>query len=81
MKDEKKISRVIAEGEVTGHAHRVCELAEVVEEDGVKIVKAPNGTTVTHEEHGPKILAPGEYRTGIAQEYDPMAEEVREVRD
>lgn len=74
---------VVAEGEVTGHAHVV--LGDGVEvwgaEDGTLYVSAPHGGTVTHEEHHAQPLAPGDYRIGIVREYDHFAEEARQVAD
>lgn len=74
---------VLAEGEVTGHAHVVMgEGVEVWEaEDGTLYVSAPQGGTVTHEEHKPIQLDPGNYHVGIVREYDHFKEEARRVAD
>ena len=74
---------VLAEGEVTGHAHRVQGNAKLYEDrvNDLLLEVFPGGTTVTHEEHGNIDLSDGTYKIGIIQEYDHFAEEAREVRD
>lgn len=73
---------VVAEGEVTGHAHRVAAPTVTVWEFGGERFLAIEGeATITHEEHGLKPLAPGIYKIGIQKEYDPFAERIREVAD
>lgn len=74
---------VLAEGEVTGHAHRVTE--------GDATLYSDNGTlylhvesekaVVTHEEHHAVTIPHGDYQIGIVKEYDHFLEEVREVKD
>lgn len=75
--------KVLAEGEVTGHAHRArAKTAKVFEdESGRRELHAPHGTAVDHEEHNTIQVPAGQYDRLIVQEYDPFAEEVREVRD
>jgi hypothetical protein len=80
----------VAYGEVTGHSHRIADLATAdvfevgdglyvhVSEDGISISGEP-GATVVHEEHGPVTLAPGDYQIRIQQEYSPEA--IRNVID
>ena len=68
-------SPVLAEGELTGHAHRVADLktAEVyVGLDGVMYlqVSAPEATII-HQEHGPITLCQGSYRVWKQREYAP----------
>lgn len=74
---------VLAEGEVTGHAH-------VIEQKGAKLYEGNTGelflelskeATVTHEEHGNVTVAPGKYRVRKVREYSHFDEEAREVRD
>lgn len=74
---------VLAEGEVTGHAHvidpnAVLELREV---DGVLYARIGEPTEVRHEEHGPVVLEPGTWRVNRVQEYDHFAEEARTIAD
>jgi len=77
---------IIAEGEATGHHHRlaVLEDAELAALwDGSKMVKVgPSGVTVVHEEHGTVTLAPNTtYAVHQAREYDYLAEATRFVAD
>jgi len=70
---------VLAEGEVTGHAHRIenppdVELYQDKARDVLYLrVKVEKGTTarVVHEEHAPIELPPGVYRVWKQREYDP----------
>lgn len=80
---KKKNHTILAEGEVTGHAHRAKgEGLSVLEAPtGELFLDAPNGAEVTHEEHGPHSLPSGKYEIGIVKEYDHFLEESREVRD
>ena len=74
---------VLAEGEATGHAH-------VIEKEGARLYDGDAGTlflelskeaTVTHEEHGPVVIAPGKYTVRKVQEWDHFEEEARDVAD
>jgi hypothetical protein len=64
---------VLAEGEATGHAHRVETGAHMfVSVDGVRYLDVfDECATVTHEEHGPISLPRGRYVIGIQREYSP----------
>lgn len=80
----KDAGRVLAQGEVTGHAHRLTEASDglLVEVAGqLYLSVGVGGATITHEEHKPVELPQGEYRIGRVQEYDHFAEEARQVRD
>jgi len=77
---EKKVVKgnVLAEGETTGHAHRV--QVKVMERiDGLR--EFDGATTITHEEHKPITLPEKKWVSGIVQEYDYLAEMSRNVRD
>ena len=52
---------VLAEGEVTGHAH-VLEGAELAVLEAERIVTAAAGAALRHEDHGPIAVPPGAYR-------------------
>ncbi len=81
---EKARLAVLAEGELTGHAHRIQELGAAVffhgTADGERYfeVTIPSATLV-HEEHGPISLSRGNYRSWIQREYHP--EQIRRVID
>ncbi len=68
QKVAKLTTGILAEGEVTGHAHRIEDLAAA--EVGVRIV---------HEEHAPITLAAGNYEVEVQREYSPQA--IRNVAD
>lgn len=76
---------ILAEGEVTGHAH-------ALESDGVALLELPQegqtsrifmeltkDSTVNHEEHGKIDLTKGFYEIRRQREYQP--DEIRQVAD
>lgn len=81
--EDAKIKKdmVVAEGEVTGHYHRVSGNAAVLEKGGSLFVDAKESADVTHEEHGKITTPPGKYEVRIVREYDPLEDEIRSVRD
>lgn len=75
-------SRVLAEGEATGHKHlAAAHDVRLFLHDGALYMHAPTGTTVVHEEHHALELPAGDYVIGIVREYDHFAEEARHVID
>ncbi len=75
----KKVKgNTLAEGEHTGHAHRV--QVAVMERDD-KLREFAGATTVTHEEHKTITLPAKEYVSGIKTEHDYFADMERQVRD
>lgn len=74
---------ILAEGETTGHAHRISEVAGVVfkEKDGMFYLENKHELAVNHEEHNMVLIPPGIWRVRKVQEYDHFAEEVRAVAD
>jgi hypothetical protein len=72
----------ILDGEVTGHVHRVEDVAtaEVLEiENGLFLRVGTDGCRIVHEEHGPITLPPGNYEVVRQREYSPEA--IRNVAD
>ena len=63
-------SRVLAEGEATGHAHRL-DSGVVYEKDGVLYFRAVDSVRLNHEEHGQITFAPGTYKVVRQREYEP----------
>ena len=79
---------IVAFGEVTGHKHQV-NMKDMAEEAGVTLsmgynrtagVDVPDGfqvidapVTITHEEHDPLELPPGNYIVRIVREFDHIA--------
>ena len=77
---------VLALGEATGHAH-VAEgvgvtVREVVGDAEIHAwLDAPNGATITHQEHGTVQVPPGRYAIMLVPEHDYEAGHIRNVRD
>lgn len=63
---------IVAEGEVTGHAHAVLEpevkWLETTKHERVLVSDVP--FSLTHDEHDPHWFAPGQYLTIIQSEAD-----------
>lgn len=84
-------SRVILEGEVTGHAHRFvagdAAILDYYEETwrgkalAGTYVNVTTPATVTHEEHGPLSVMPGFYEIIRAREFDYASRLSRRVVD
>ena len=74
---------VLAEGEATGHAHVIEDVAGIkfVEKDGKFYLQNKIPATVKHEEHRPITIPPGTWRVKRVREYDHFAEEARAVAD
>lgn len=71
---------ILAEGEVTGHSHRVdVDVFETDEKTRVFDVK--DKTIVKHEEHKEIEIPQGEYESDRVVEYDHFNEEARRVAD
>ena len=73
---------ILAEGEATGHMHRVKERAELYrDKNGQFYLSAHGPVTITHEEHKPITIPGGFYKVGIVQEYDYIGMQSRRVED
>lgn len=73
---------VLAEGEATGHAHRLRARAAalmMIMAAGRRYVQALEACVLHHEEHGEIHLDPGWYEVRRQREYD--AGEIRQVAD
>lgn len=66
----KRESLVLAEGEATGHAHRL-DAGEVYEKDGTLYFRADGVVHLVHEEHAVITFEPGAYRVIRQREYEP----------
>lgn len=63
---------VLAEGEVTGHAHAIrSSAAALLGTDDERYLRVAAPVSLDHEEHGPIAIAPGTYRVVIQREYVP----------
>ena len=67
-------SRVLAEGEATGHLHELDEKSDVFEEEGVLYfrVNENSQSLLTHPEHKTLTFEPGDYRVIRQREYEPQ---------
>src|SRR5258708_7145116 len=73
---------VLAEGEATGHAHRLEDPASgqvFSVGQNLYLEVLADSATVVHEEHGPVTLPRGGYAIRIQREYSPQ--EIRRVVD
>ncbi|MGA9380625.1 MAG: hypothetical protein WBV73_17815 [Phormidium sp.] len=63
----------LAEGEVTGHKHRISEgEAELYERNGTLYLKVLSPTALlTHEEHEKIVIPQGDWLIRIQREYEP----------
>ena len=68
----KKLDRVLAEGEATGHCHKL-DSGEVYEKEGILYfhVEEETETHLTHPEHGVMTFVPGKYKVIKQREYTP----------
>ncbi len=63
---------VLAEGEVTGHAHAIEEHdARAFTHEGQRYLLTKSKARLIHEEHAPIEVPPGAYRVIIQREYEP----------
>ncbi|MBP0020696.1 MAG: hypothetical protein J7647_24465 [Cyanobacteria bacterium SBLK] len=70
----KKLSHLtLAEGEVTGHSHRISNgEAELYEKDGTLYLRVLSETaTLSHEEHHAIAVPQGDWLVKIQREYEP----------
>lgn len=80
---KKKLEKpILAEGEATGHHHALSGAVDVYQiDEDVKEFDLHENMDLTHQEHGTIALPKGKFESGQALEYDPFAEEAREVVD
>lgn len=87
VKNLKKVKRkngciVLAEGESTGHAHRIVDVdAMFYEKDGDFYLVNNKTVTVTHEEHKPITVDPGTWKVWRVREKDWLSGMVYPVAD
>jgi hypothetical protein len=78
---------IIAEGELSGHAHAICaddvEIYQLIDTQDMtqRFMRVMREVTIEHEEHGPMTLSPGLYEARIAREIDPIQGVERRVLD
>lgn len=72
---------VLAEGEATGHAHRLKSIAAITMYmiAAKRFIEVQEQATLFHEEHGKIDLDPGWYEINLQREYD--LGQIRRVAD
>ena len=80
---KEKQDKVVAEGEVTGHAHILDNgaLYESLNSDSILFIKSDQKTRIVHDEHLPIKLEPGNYEVIRQREYLGPGLQKRIVRD
>jgi hypothetical protein len=70
---QRRVDLILAEGEVTGHRHRIAEgKAELYRTDKAMILKVHSETALlVHEEHQPLQIPRGNWVVKIQREYHP----------
>ena len=82
----KKLKRipqngVLAEGEVTGHLHRLEGKHEIYDGMSEKFFEAFEENKLTHDEHKMLKIPKGKYIVLNEREYNPWDEDIQEVYD
>jgi hypothetical protein len=80
---EKLDHLVLAEGESTGHAHRLTEgLGALIVLDNILHLQVfSENAKLRHEEHNEIVIPKRNYKISIVREFDPFENEIRAVRD
>jgi hypothetical protein len=86
---DKRANPILIKGEATGHHHAIATdqlteaLSDILFEDhnGELYIRNTEEITVTHQEHKPVTLPPGQWKVDRVREYDHFAEEANYVRD
>ena len=74
---------VLAEGEVTGHQHKITDIWEVeyYQSHTRRYLKVNKETMLLHEEHHALTLAPDTYEVKQVREFDPWDDTSRFIKD
>ena len=74
---------ILAEGEITGHHHRMISDVNVTvfEDTDSMYFKLDDEASLVHEEHKELKLAPAIYKVTKEREYDYFSKEIRKVVD
>ena len=82
MKGEIKKAKtaILAEGEVTGHFHKLSGNLLISEFEGDKFVECKHEALLTHQEHNTLTIPKGVYKIKLQREVDLLGE-VRQVMD
>ena len=77
----KRDTKILAEGEATGHTHTIVGNAQIFENLRNKFLEAFDEVKLVHQEHEQIDIKPGKYIVIIEQEHDPFQKENRSVLD
>lgn len=77
----KKSSKVLAEGETTGHKHQLKGHVQVLEYEKEKYFNVEQTAQLVHEEHQKLELEPGQYKVSRQREYSYLNNNIRRVAD
>jgi hypothetical protein len=83
LNSHKLSHRTLAEGEVTGHSHRITQgdAALFQKDDTLYLEVLSETATLTHEEHAAISIPHGTWMVRIQREYQPGEFEYVPVRD
>ncbi len=76
----KKKSKIIQEGESTGHAHQIMNGNVFGHSDIALYIEAFDNAIITHEEHGTIPIPKGNYRVIRQREFVPLEKRKAETR-
>lgn len=80
-KAQKSETNIVADGEVTGHHHRIIgDDVQLYTLEGNLFAKVGQVAVLSHEEHGAIDVAPGAYRVVRQRQFNPSGI-ARRVRD
>lgn len=78
-------TNILAEGEATGHHHRLVggqlQIMQDTQDVGVKYFEAKSDLSLVHEEHSKLDIPAGMYSVTIEREHDIIDEATRRVYD
>ena len=79
----EKQEQILAEGEVTGHAHRLsCDMPiDLLVKGAQRYLRVPREARLAHEEHKALSIVPGTYEISIEKEYDYFEQQRKTVVD
>lgn len=84
-KSEDEKLGIVQRGESTGHADVIEDMpaagVELFSDRRARFLTAEKEFTITHEEHKPLTLPPGNYKIRIAREFDYLRQAARMVVD
>ncbi len=79
---QTKDDNVLAEGEVTGHMHKLFGEVDLRQDNDQNLYfEVKEDVTLKHQEHSPILIGPGFYKVEIQKEFDHFREEARNVLD